>query len=185
MKKKDLTKKEIEYNIRNSGKRRLLLKPVIAKLHQQASSTEIPKIVSISGAVKVPGEYPLVSGASYIDLVELAGSFSDDAYIESAELRRTITDENGSMSINTSDINLSLFSDSKLKSRDHLHIRSIKDWDSRDSVILSGEVFYPGEYLISPNETLSSVIERAGGFTNESFTAVSYTHLTLPTILLV
>ena len=95
MKKKDLTKKEIEYNIRNSGKRRLLLKPVIAKLHQQASSTEIPKIVSISGAVKVPGEYPLVSGASYIDLVELAGSFSDDAYIESAELRRTITDENG------------------------------------------------------------------------------------------
>ncbi len=164
------SKKEIEYNIRNSGKRRLLLKPVIAKLHQQASSSEIPKIVSISGAVKVPGEYPLVSGASYIDLVELAGGFSDDAYIDSAELRRTITDENGSMSINTSDINLSLFPDSKLKSRDHLHIRNIKDWDSRDSVILSGEVFYPGEYLISPNETLSSVIERAGGFTNESFT---------------
>ena len=39
----------------------------------------------------------------------------------------------------------------------------------RDSVELIGEVTYPGEYLISPNEMLSSVIERAGGFTNESF----------------
>ena len=28
---------------------------------------------------------------------------------------------------------------------------------------------YPGEYLISPNETLSSVLNKAGGFTNEAF----------------
>ena len=36
-------------------------------------------------------------------------------------------------------------------------------------VEIKGEVVYPGKYLISPNEALSSVIERAGGFTNESF----------------
>ena len=73
------------------------------------------------------------------------------------------------MLIGTEDIDLKNSNSITLQSRDHLHIRSIKDWDTKDSVILSGEVFYPGTYLISPNETLSSVIKRAGGFTNESF----------------
>ena len=36
-------------------------------------------------------------------------------------------------------------------------------------VELKGEVHYPGEYLIRPDETLFSVIERAGGFTDEGF----------------
>ena len=58
---------------------------------------------------------------------------------------------------------------SALKSRDHIHIRSVKDWNTADTVTLTGEVFYPGSYLIGPNETLSSVIKRAGGFTDESF----------------
>ena len=73
------------------------------------------------------------------------------------------------MVVDTSNVNLLLLSEVLLESRDHLHIRSVKDWDATDTVILAGEVFYPGSYLISPNETLSSVVKRAGGFTNESF----------------
>ncbi len=163
------TKKLAEYDNLNKGKRRLLLKPIIKKLNQQASSTDLAQVVSISGAVKVPGDYPLTNNNSYIDLVKLAGGYSDDAYTDSAELRRTVLDSSGSMIIQTIDINLDESDNSKLQSKDHLHVRNIKDWDSRDSVTLTGEVFYPGNYLISPNETLSSVIRRAGGFTNESF----------------
>lgn len=163
------TKKLAEYHNLNKGKRRLLLEPIIKKLNQQASSSNLAQVVSISGAVKVPGDYPLTNNNSYIDLIKLAGGYSDDAYIDSAELRRTVLDSSGSMIIETIDINLDESNNSKLQSKDHLHVRNIKDWDSRDSVTLTGEVFYPGNYLISPNETLSSVIRRAGGFTNESF----------------
>lgn len=162
-------KKIEEYALLNKGKRRILLKPLNEILRQQASSSEPPELVSISGAVKVPGVYPLIRNASYIDLIELAGGYKDNAFIEATEIRRTVMDSSGSMIIDTSDIDLRYLSSTKLKSRDHIHIRSVKDWDVRDTVMLSGEVFYPGSYLISPNETLSSVIKRAGGFTNESF----------------
>tara|TARA_B100001059_G_scaffold236728_1_gene289480 strand:- start:1189 stop:3987 length:2799 start_codon:yes stop_codon:yes gene_type:complete len=161
--------KEAEYELINRGKRRLLLEKVISKLNQQATSVDSVKTISISGAVKVPGQYPLTKNATYMDLVELAGGFKDDAYIESAEIRETLVNTSGSMIIETSNVNLKELSDSRLKSRDHLHIRGVKDWNVSDTVILSGEIFYPGSYLISPNETLSSVLKRAGGFTNESF----------------
>jgi len=162
-------KKEAEYDLVNRGKRRLLLEKIIAKLNQQANSSESLKTVSISGAVKVPGQYPLTKNASYLDLIGLAGGYKDDAYIEAAEIRKTLVNASGAMVIETSNIDLSELSESILESRDHLHIRSVKDWNATDTVILTGEVFYPGSYLISPNETLSSVIKRAGGFTNESF----------------
>ena len=34
---------------------------------------------------------------------------------------------------------------------------------------LIGEVEFPGEYVLTPGETISSPIERAGGFTKEAF----------------
>src|SRR5690606_42160204 len=37
------------------------------------------------------------------------------------------------------------------------------------SVTLRGEVKFPGTYAIRANETLSSVIERAGGLTSRAF----------------
>ncbi len=162
-------KKKAEYDLANRGKRRLLLRKIINKLNQQATSAESSKTVSISGAVKVPGQYPLTKNASYSDLIDLAGGYKDDAYIEAAEVRKTLVNTSGAMIIETSNINLKELSGSILESRDHIHIRSVKDWNATDSVTLTGEVFYPGSYLIGPNETLSSVIERAGGFTNESF----------------
>ena len=163
------TKKKAEYELINRGKRRVLLEKVIGQLSQQATSADSSKIVSISGAVKVPGQYPLTEDASYWDLIQLAGGYKDDAYIEAAEIRKTLVNDSGAMVIDTSNINLKELSGIALESRDHIHIRSVKDWDATDTVILAGEVFYPGSYLIGPNETLSSVIERAGGFTSESF----------------
>ena len=163
------TRKQYEYKNLNEGKRRLLLTTVIEKLNQQATSLDSSKLVSISGAVKIPGTYPLIKSASYQDLIEMAGGYRDDAYIEVAEIRRATLSDSGALIIDTSNVNLMLQSDEKMNSLDHLFIRTVKDWDSQDTVILSGEVFYPGSYLISPNEKLSSVIERAGGFTAESF----------------
>ena len=35
--------------------------------------------------------------------------------------------------------------------------------------MISGEVLYPGEYLITKDDRLADIIIRAGGFTNNAF----------------
>ena len=157
------------------GNRIDLIEPVIQKLYQQATVDEPVQVVSIDGGVRAPGEYPLIEGFKYLDLVQLAGGFTEDAYVDRAELRRLETDEKGAISTElieidiTNDLSNGIDSSVSLMSRDNLKIRRIKDWNIKDSITLTGEVMYPGEYLISPNETLSSVLNRAGGFTNEAF----------------
>ena len=174
-------KKIIEYKKEINQQRELrkgdridLLKPVIQKLYRQASVEKPVMVVSISGGVKQPGEYPLIDNASFSDIVLLAGGFSEDAFTDKAELRRLVTDDSGLISTQLREISIGsrldeTISSFKLESRDHIKIQKIKDWDVKDSIILEGEIMYPGEYLISPNETLSSVIDRAGGFTSEAF----------------
>ena len=56
-----------------------------------------------------------------------------------------------------------------LQSRDILTIREVPDWNREDSIEIRGEVFFPGKYVISPGETISQVIARAGGLTGLAF----------------
>ena len=146
-----------------------MLKPILKRLRQQANKDEPVQIVSISGAVKSPGEYPLTKNATYFNLVELAGGFTDDAFTDRAELRRIQVTVDGPAIVDLSEI---IFGDTPssniLLSRDHIRVNKIKDWNISDMVEIKGEVVYPGEYLISPDETLTSVLERAGGFTREN-----------------
>ncbi|MCM8825061.1 MAG: SLBB domain-containing protein [Candidatus Omnitrophica bacterium] len=57
--------------------------------------------------------------------------------------------------------------DIELKPRDRVVVRS-KERPVK-KVTISGEVKFPGEYMISPGETLSSLIKRAGGFTEQAY----------------
>ena len=42
-------------------------------------------------------------------------------------------------------------------------------WDQPGSIVLTGEVRFPGKYPIHRGETLKSVLQRAGGFTDTAF----------------
>ena len=100
----------------------------------------------------------------------MAGGFTEDAITDKAELRRMGIAADGAAEVKLIEIHIKDTSSSSfLMSRDHLRVSQIKDWNMTDMVELTGEIFYPGEYLIGPNETLLSVIERAGGLTEESF----------------
>ena len=48
---------------------------------------------------------------------------------------------------------------------DELRINYLPGWRERETARLTGEVEFPGEYVLTPGETISSLIERAGGFT--------------------
>jgi polysaccharide export outer membrane protein len=56
-----------------------------------------------------------------------------------------------------------------LQSRDRLMVKSIPLFGATHTITLKGEVVYPGEYTFSDGETLSAVLQRAGGLTNNAF----------------
>ena len=43
------------------------------------------------------------------------------------------------------------------------------DWNPDDTIEVRGEVYYPGTYVISSGDTLSDIIQRAGGLTELGF----------------
>lgn len=153
-----------------------LLHPVLALLRQQARTNASLQIVSVSGEVKVPGEYPLTQNAKLIDLIKAAGGLNDSAFINRAELSRVVEmsrNENG-IEVAHKALNLAnaldLGEDNiALQPRDRLNVFGIPNWQADRTVILKGEVRFPGEYTIRQGERLSSVLERAGGLTNEAF----------------
>jgi protein involved in polysaccharide export with SLBB domain len=52
---------------------------------------------------------------------------------------------------------------------DVLLIKETPEWRGQESITLRGEVRFPGAYPIRKGETLSSVVARAGGLTDEAF----------------
>lgn len=158
---------------RRGASRQELLAPVIEKLKRQARRGEPVQLVSISGAVVAPGTYPLFEGTTPETLIMAAGGLKDSAYVESAELRRIGQVSAGQVSADYSEIDLEALLAGEftvqLQSRDHLAIRDIPDWNPVDAVVVEGEVMFPGTYLIQKGETISSVIARAGGPTDNAF----------------
>jgi polysaccharide export outer membrane protein len=150
-----------------------LLKPVLEKLKGQARSGESLEVVSISGAVKLPGNYPLSSKHTVANLVAAAGGLKDSAYLDAAELRSLYMGPNKDVLSRYRNLNLIVelgsLSGTKLQSRDHLNVKELPDWNPTNAVILEGEVRFPGTYRIGKGESLSDVIKRAGGLTQSSF----------------
>ena len=56
-----------------------------------------------------------------------------------------------------------------LKPYDSLSIKPIPSWRAGETIQITGEVNFPGKYVIRPGEKLSEVIERAGGLTKRAF----------------
>ena len=57
-----------------------------------------------------------------------------------------------------------------LRPNDYVFIRTVPDWALYKLVKVEGEVKFPGNYTIKKGETLSSLLSRAGGFTDNAYT---------------
>ena len=56
-----------------------------------------------------------------------------------------------------------------LKEEDHLFIKPNREWTEKKEITISGEVKFPGTYIAVKGERLSSLLKRAGGFTEHAF----------------
>ena len=65
-----------------------LIAPIVEKLRDQAGAGQSVALVSVQGAVKEPGEYPLIRAGGLSFLVQLAGGLEDGAYLKEVEVRR-------------------------------------------------------------------------------------------------
>lgn len=158
-------------NIRLSS-REVLLKPIIERLKAQAALKKSARIVEISGAVKFPGVYPLANNATFSQVIEAAGGFSEQAYLYSAELSRTekTKHEFAVKHFNFSPQDVLLGTEVlSIAPLDHLIIKTQPYWQRDYAIELQGEVVFPGTYTFQRGETLQDVIERAGGLTKYAY----------------
>ncbi len=158
-----------------STDRERIMAPVIRELQLQATPEQPEQVVSIDGRIKAPGHYPLEPAMHVSDLIRAGGSLEDAAFRGQAEITRYSVADGESRRTELIAVDLAAIrrgeagADLALKPYDVLIIKPIAQWVEPGAIELAGEVRFPGKYPIHQGETLSSVLHRAGGFTDFAF----------------
>lgn len=141
---------------------------------QVPPNTPVP-IARVGGQVRAQGAYPLEPGMRVSDLLRAGGGMSQSAYATDAELTRYEVIDGEYRETELIAVNLAgalrgdQSADLELRPYDFLSIKEVSRWRGEETVTLRGEVVFPGTYPIRRGETLSSVLERAGGLTELAF----------------
>lgn len=140
--------------------------------------------VSIQGEVRSPGAYPYSANLTLKDLLFQAKGFTDAAYPQRIEIARVIRRD----TLTASDVRLSEIIDVRdmndfaltsknisLQPFDVVTVRRMPGYINQQSVTVSGQVQFPGPYVLSTRtERVSEVLKRAGGFSPEAYIEGSY-----------
>jgi polysaccharide biosynthesis/export protein len=158
-----------------SSSRDRIIQPIVSELKMESSAEQPERVVTVAGEVNVPGQYPLEAGMRVADLVRAGGGLAIAAYSGKAELTRYQVGPGGTRHTQIFDLDLAQAlqgntqADLRLEPYDVLSVQQVSQWADQETVSLRGEVRFPGTYTIRPDETLKSVIERAGGLTQYAF----------------
>ncbi|MBN2059433.1 MAG: SLBB domain-containing protein [Deltaproteobacteria bacterium] len=145
------------------------------RIYDAWEKQDVPQ-VTIKGAVRNPGTYRLYRGMTVKDLIFAAGNLTDKAFTKEGGLTRLMIADRGveSLQLEFSPRNAmrgDTGDNPVLQKNDIVHIREIPQYSAalEQKVTLEGEFMFPGEYMFSYGERLSSVINRAGGLTDDAF----------------
>ncbi|CAO3374919.1 SLBB domain-containing protein [Azospirillum argentinense] len=121
--------------------------------------------VQVRGAVRSPGTYPVAETATVEALLATAGGLGATADSSSLEIttaagERRLLDLREAASARTA-----------LYPGDSLRVNPVPQALEARAVTISGAVRRPGSYDVARGETLSSLIDRAGGLTEEAYPA--------------
>lgn len=136
----------------------------------------------IGGLVKNPGVFDHKENITLADALLLAGGFTLGAASNRIEVARisnfeeaVINSEPTKITIDILDVSKDFLNDPValsylIRPYDQIYVRKIPGFDFQHRVYIEGEVVYPGTYVLKgKNERLSSIIDRAGGFTEFAF----------------
>lgn len=175
----DYQEEQLSFNIKKlfegSEEENLLLRPLDRITIFSKDEMKEKENVTINGEVRYPGEYEYIDKMRVADLVYLAGNILRSAYKLNAEVvRREIKDDVITQRSIYIDLAKALAGDEKnnifLKPDDTVFIRIIPEWENAGmKITLKGEVKFPGDYIFKKGEKLSSVLRRAGGYTDKAY----------------
>lgn len=123
---------------------------------------------SVHGAVWKGGSFPFQPGLTLADAIALAGGEKFGARRQGVELsRQEVQDEE----VVTRQTLLSLDTDGGLALQpfDDVYIPLVKDVTLQRKVTISGQVKFPGSYVVQKGDHISDVILRAGGFLDDAY----------------
>jgi polysaccharide biosynthesis/export protein len=174
---KEVTIQEIDLGKAMAGdpNNNILLKDMDRLVIHSVLENISPKTVSIDGDVHKPGSYQYAEGMTVKDLVFAAGNTKESVYLDLAEITSMVVDDGETAKIIVKPFNLgkALSGDEEhniqLRPYDRVFVKKIIDWRRETYASISGQIKFPGKYMLVRGEKLSSLVERAGGFTNQAY----------------
>ncbi len=146
--------------------------PAIYQEVDNLLSFTLEHIVSVDGAVRLPGVFPIAKQTPVNLLLSVSGGTSNDANmnrIEVTSYREEASDGNLVMNWENIDGSMMDLSTIAVNAGGGIRVSSVYTNFEAGAVLLSGEFIQPGVYTIRKGEKLSSLIERAGGITEQAY----------------
>jgi protein involved in polysaccharide export with SLBB domain len=124
--------------------------------------------VNLQGAVNRPGTYELSAGLSLLALFKKAEGLTDEAYLESAYIKRTLPNlEKELISFKPSDIVKGL-KDIPLLREDSVVVQSLAEFMTDQYVLINGNVRNPGRVIFRKGMKLTDLIAISGGLNEQA-----------------
>ncbi len=161
---------------------RLLSRADIQSILKDKAVSDLPPIVvtfvrehmvSVQGAVRLPGTWPVAGPVPVKRLMDVAGGALSDADLSRIEINRNNTglQADDGMISHRDVINLAgeFASTVTVTAGDAVRVPDRFEAVTRQSVTLKGEVRNPGTYDLMRGDTLLTLLERAGGITDQAY----------------
>lgn len=122
--------------------------------------------ISLAGGVNYEGIFEIRSGETVGDIIEFAGGFSEESFgFKNLLVKRVFDGKTKEILLPLESIN-----SFKIEPRDSFIVPFLDlEPENLRLVEIKGEVVNPGKYFINKNETLSSLIKKAGGYTKYAY----------------
>lgn len=168
-----LEKKIIGLNLRDNNSLSTALQKEDQVIISSLFDLQEKQTVNISGEVLNGGSFPFIKNLTLYDLIVQAGGFKESASRNVEIARLIISDSLNSDGKKSELLTFEIDKDFKsvaenieLKPFDVVSIRKIAQYELSGSVIIAGEIVYPGKYVLSQNnEKIGDLIARSGGLT--------------------
>ena len=120
--------------------------------------------VDIYGGVINPGRYELVENETLNEFILITGGLTDNAIKNNIEVSRfNNLNKEYKFYVNAND-----FSNTRLKSYDHIIIPINNSFRNRNVVLINGEINTPGYYVVEKDMTFNDLLIKSGGYTHKA-----------------
>jgi len=118
-------------------------------------------IVAIDGAIYRPAKYEVLDGQNLDSIIKFANGIKRTADLQNISLERILDGTLKTIPI----VNKSQFKSITALDGDLIYIREHQYREAK----ISGAVMKPGTYIISANETINDLVDKAGGYTQKAY----------------